>query len=242
MTTTGKPSVRTTAQVLSAPIDVLSWDDAIGRIQCWADARESRYVCITNVHSVVTAGQDATFGRVVREADMATPDGAPVAWMLRKLGFAGQDRINGPDLMLRYCEAAAQRGEAIYLFGGAPETLETLQAVLRSRFPGLLIAGAHSPPFRALTDEEDAAIVSDINASGAGTVWVSLGCPKQEKWMAAHRGRIVEAVLEAAKVRLEAVVASRLQVFEHGEQLGLFGDGRAVGARLATDARFGAGC
>ena len=190
MTTTGKPSVRTTAQVLSAPIDVLSWDDAIGRIQCWADARESRYVCITNVHSVVTAGQDATFGRVVREADMATPDGAPVAWMLRKLGFAGQDRINGPDLMLRYCEAAAQRGEAIYLFGGAPETLETLQAVLRSRFPGLLIAGAHSPPFRALTDEEDAAIVSEINASGAGTVWVSLGCPKQEKWMAAHRGRI----------------------------------------------------
>ena len=190
MTTTGKPSVRTTAQVLSAPIDVLSWDDAIGRIQCWADARESRYVCITNVHSVVTARQDATFGRVVREADMATPDGAPVAWMLRKLGFAGQDRINGPDLMLKYCEAAAQRGEAIYLFGGAPETLETLQAVLQSRFPGLLIAGAHSPPFRALTDEEDAAIVSDINASGADTVWVSLGCPKQEKWMAAHRGRI----------------------------------------------------
>ncbi|MCZ4304589.1 WecB/TagA/CpsF family glycosyltransferase [Zoogloeaceae bacterium G21618-S1] len=190
MTPTNERTVRTTARVLSAPIDVLSWGDAIGRIQHWGDAHESRYVCITNVHSVVTAGQDAVFGRVVREADMATPDGAPVAWMLRKLGFAGQDRINGPDLMLKYCEAAAQRGEAIYLFGGAPETLEKLQAVLRTRFPGLVIAGAHSPPFRALTDEEDADIVSDINASGAGTVWVSLGCPKQEKWMAAHRGRI----------------------------------------------------
>lgn len=181
---------RVTGNVFGTPIDALAWEDATARISGWAAGHESRYVCICNAHSVVTASREADFGRVVREADMATPDGAPVAWMLRKLGFAGQDRINGPDLMLRYCEAAALRGEAIYLFGGAPETLETLQAVLQSRFPALRIAGAHSPPFRALTDEEDAAIVSDINASGAGTVWVSLGCPKQEKWMAAHRGRI----------------------------------------------------
>ena len=179
-----------TAAVLSAPIDVLTWEHALARISSWAAQRESRYVCICNAHSVVTAGQDAAFGRVVQEADMATPDGAPVAWMLRKLGYAHQQRINGPDLMWKYCEQAAQRGESIYLYGGMPETLEILQRRLADVFPGLRVAGAYAPPFRVATNEEDAADVARINASGATTVWVSLGCPKQEKWMAAHRGRV----------------------------------------------------
>lgn len=179
-----------TAAVLSAPIDVLTWEHALARISTWAAQRESRYVCICNVHSVITAGQDKTFGRMVSEADMVTPDGAPVAWMLRKLGYADQQRINGPDLMWKYCEQAAQTGESIYLYGGMPETLEILQRHLADVFPGLRVAGAYSPPFRGATDEEDEADVARINASGATTVWVSLGCPKQEMWMAAHRGRV----------------------------------------------------
>ena len=126
-----------TATVLSVPIDVLTWEQALVRISSWAAQRESRYVCICNVHSVVTAGQDTAFGRVVKEADMATPDGAPVAWMLRKLGYANQQRINGPDLMWKYCEQAAQRGEAIYLYGGTPDTLKILQRRLAEVFPGL---------------------------------------------------------------------------------------------------------
>lgn len=178
------------AKILGAFIDALDWASALGRISGWAARSESRYVCICNVHSVVTAGQDADFGRVLAEADMATPDGAPVAWMLRKLGFANQQRINGPDLMWKYCEQAGQRGESVFLYGGTNETLALLQPKLLAAFPGLTIAGAISPPFRALTVEEQAADVESINASGAGTVWVSLGCPKQEKWMAAHRGRI----------------------------------------------------
>lgn len=177
--------------VLKAEIDAVTWPDALGRISNWAVARASRYVCICNAHSVVTAGLDPTFGRVVAEADMATPDGAPVAWMIRKLGHPEQQRINGPDLMWKYCEQAAQRGgESIYLYGGTPGTLEILQRKLQQTFPTLGIAGAESPPFRALTVEEDIATVARINASGAGTVWVSLGCPKQETWMAAHRGRV----------------------------------------------------
>lgn len=186
MTATEKQTV----QVLHAPIDVVTWTDALGRLAHWAAQHESRYVCICNAHSVVTAGRDAAFGQVVTGADMATPDGAPVAWMMRKLGFGEQQRINGPDLMWRYCAQAAQRDESIYLYGGAPETLVILQAKLAQTWPSLKVAGAYSPPFRALTAEEDAAVVAQINASGAGTVWVSLGCPKQELWMAAHRGRI----------------------------------------------------
>ena len=182
--------VKTGHKVLSAFIDAVTWPEALSRISTWSAAHESRYVCICNAHSVVTAGQDAAFGTVVAQADMATPDGAPVAWMMRKLGFVSQQRINGPDLMWKYCAEAAGRNESIYLYGGAEETLTILKSKLAAAFPTLRVAGAYSPPFRALTVAEDAAVVERINASGAGTVWVSLGCPKQELWMAAHRGHI----------------------------------------------------
>lgn len=183
-------TLRRQSPVIGVPIDAVTWAQALARIAKWAAARESRYVCICNVHSVVTARQEANFAQVVREADMATPDGAPVAWLMRRMGVEEQERINGPDLMWRYCAEAAQRNESIYLYGGQQETLDILQRKLLVQFPGLKIAGAYSPPFRALSVDEDSAVVDAINASGAGTVWVSLGCPKQEKWMAEHRGRI----------------------------------------------------
>lgn len=176
--------------VLGQPLDALTWDEALGRIEAWAAGHESRYVCISNAHSVVTGSQEPAFGRVLQEADMVTPDGAPVAWMMRRQGVHGQQRINGPDLMWRYCERANQRGEAIYLYGGTAETLVILQRRLREVFPRLVIGGAVSPPFRQATAEELARDVQAINDSGAGTVWVSLGCPKQEHWMAARRGQV----------------------------------------------------
>jgi len=126
---------------------------------------------------------------------MATPDGAPIAWMLRRLGFPDQPRISGTDLMRAYLAQASQRAEPIFLFGGTEEALAALQRNLRAEFPALVIAGAISPPFRPITPEEDAAMVAQINASGARTVWVGLGCPKQEKWMLAHRGRVQAVML-----------------------------------------------
>ncbi|WP_417536714.1 WecB/TagA/CpsF family glycosyltransferase [Methylophaga sp.] len=176
--------------VLKASIDAVTWEEAVGKIQAWVEEKSSRYVCICNAHSVVTAAQDPGFYKVIEEADMATPDGAPVAWLMRKLGALRQERINGPDLMQRYCFEASARGESIYLYGGSEATLDTLKNELTRRFPGLKIAGAYSPPYRELTPEEQEAAIDSINASEAGTVWVSLGCPKQEAWMAAHRGRV----------------------------------------------------
>ena len=181
---------RETLPVLGAPIDVATPAQAVQRIKTWADTRQSRVVCICNAHSLVTTTTDPAFCAVIAGADMATPDGAPVAWMLRKLGAPRQQRVCGPDLMLDYCAQAAQHGEAIYLFGSTRATLDALQRQLLTRWPTLRIAGVESPPFRALTPDEDDAAVARINASGAGTVWVSLGCPKQEMWMAAHRGRV----------------------------------------------------
>ncbi|WP_428425515.1 WecB/TagA/CpsF family glycosyltransferase [Methylibium sp.] len=177
-------------RVLGIPIDAVSWASANTTIARWAAQRESRYVCICNVHSVVTAARETAFGAVVEHSDLATPDGAPVAWMLRRLGCVGQARINGPDLMSTYCGQAAARGESLFLYGGTEATLARLTTVLRERYPGIRIAGTISPPFRPLSAAEDEDIVKRINESGAGVVWVGLGCPKQELWMAAHRGRV----------------------------------------------------
>ncbi|WP_457095922.1 WecB/TagA/CpsF family glycosyltransferase [Lysobacter sp. P5_B9] len=166
------------------------WQSTIGAIRDWARVRESRVVCICNAHSVVTARTDEELRDAINGADLATPDGAPVAFMLRRLGHACQQRINGPDLMWKYCAHAAESGQSIYLYGASQNTLDLLQRRLAENFPGLRIAGALSPPFRDLSTEEDEAIVRAINDSGAGVVWVGLGCPKQEKWMAEHRGRV----------------------------------------------------
>lgn len=205
--------------VLGAPIDVLDAGTAVARISAWAQRRESRVVCICNVHSVVTASHDSSFMQVIAQADMATPDGAPVAWMLRRQGAVAQPRVSGPDLMLDYCAHAAATSESIFLFGSTGETLARLQAALLQRWPALKIAGTLSPPFRALSAEEDAAIVATLNASGAGTVWVSLGCPKQERWMHAHRGQVHAVMLgvgAAFDFHAGTVTRAPMWMREHG--------------------------
>lgn len=176
--------------ILEAFIDALSWDDALSRIVAWGSARESRYVCICNVHSVVTTTSDIEFKIAVNNADLATPDGAPIAWALRRLGHHAQERINGPDLMLKYLAIAEKLGQVVFFYGSTNETLALLRTELARQFPDLQIGGTYSPPFRAMTPEEDRATVDMINRSGANVVFVGLGCPKQEKWMADHRGSI----------------------------------------------------
>lgn len=178
------------ARVLGAFIDAVEWPTALARISDWATRRESRYVCICNVHSVVTATQDHEFQALLNAADMATPDGMPVAWMLRRLGYTGQERISGADLMWKYCDRVARGSESVFLYGSTDTTLRLLSQKLKVTFPGLRIAGTCSPPFRELSEAEDQEIIDCLNRSGAGVVFVGLGCPKQEKWMAAHRGRI----------------------------------------------------
>lgn len=187
---TNLSTIRKSYNVLSSPIDSVTWKEAIGLIHHWSSSFESKYVCICNAHSVVTAKMDPEFAKVLNESDMSTPDGMPVAWMIRRLGNKDQQRINGPDLMWKYLEFASDKQESIFLFGGQQSTLDILTSKIQTEFPNVKIAGAYSPPFRPLTDEEDRSIVDMINNSGAGTVWVSLGCPKQEKWMADHKGKI----------------------------------------------------
>lgn len=186
---------RKTGSVLGAPIDALTWSEALERVTTWGAARESRYVCICNVHSVVTAQGDSSFSRVLAEADLCTPDGAPVAWMLRRLGFGDQQRINGPDLMWKYLARAEALGQVVSFYGGSAKTLDILTARIREAFPNVKIGVSISPPFRALTAEEDEADVKSINECGTAVLFVGLGCPKQESWMAQHRGRVAAVMI-----------------------------------------------
>jgi len=176
--------------VLSTAIDSIDWSTALARIETWARSRASRYVCLCNAHSLVTASRDPTFNQVLMRADMALPDGAPVAWMLRHTGFPKQTRIGGPDLMWRYCALAAESGTSIYLLGGTAETLQALSAELRRAFPKLRLCGAAAPAFRPLEHHEESELIAQVNAAGPGVVFVSLGCPKQERAMAAWRGNV----------------------------------------------------
>ena len=176
--------------ILGAFIDALTWNGALSQLQNWGKQRQSRYVCVCNVHSAVTAKLDPEFRRVVDDADMSTPDGMPLVWVLRWQGFKEQERINGPDLMWRLCGQAAEKGLVIFLYGSVPGTLGRLTGNLKAAFPQLSISGTYSPPFRALSEEEDREITDRINRSGAHIVFVGLGCPKQEYWMAEHRGKI----------------------------------------------------
>lgn len=183
-----------TELVLGVPISVISWVEARSRIISWAMEHSSRYVCICNVHSVITARESLPFMRAIVHADMSTPDGAPIAWSLRRKGFAAQERINGPDLMWHLCSDAAAAGVKVGFFGSTAETLDLLVRRLKLEFPALDIAYSESPPFRLLSDLEDKLICERIRASEVGIMFVGLGCPKQEIWMQAHKD-ILPAVM-----------------------------------------------
>jgi len=180
--------------VIGVDIDVLGWISVLGRIEQWSQGHESRYVCLCNVHAAVTATRDEKFRNAVADADLVLPDGAPIAWMLRQLGAITQPKISGPDLMWEYLAAEELKKGRIYLYGGCEQSLHLLCDRIQKSFPLVQIVGAYSPPFRELTTQEDEDAVKALNQTAPDVVFVGLGCPKQELWMAAHRGR-VQAVM-----------------------------------------------
>lgn len=153
-------------------------------------AHASTYVCCVNAHMCVEAHRDPAFAAVVNGADLATADGMPLLYSMNLFHKVGQERVAGNDLMPALLAEAAKRKVGVYLYGGKQDILDRITEKARKEFPGLVIAGTCSPPFRPLTPEEMQEHAQAINASGAGIAMVSLGCPKQERWMAAMHGRV----------------------------------------------------
>ena len=181
--------------VVGVPIDLLDRAGVVDRLIGWAKRAESRYMCFVNVHSAVLAGHDERHRLALLGADLAAPDGAPIAWTLRMKGEPSQRRVDGPGMMWHLCSAAQSAGVKVGLYGSSPETLDALVEELQAAFPKIDISYTHSPPFRELTDDEDAAVCAAIARAGVGLLFVGLGCPKQEFWMARHRGRIPAVML-----------------------------------------------
>ena len=183
------PGIRR-VNVLGVGISAVDIAMARDEITRWIEVRERHYVCVTGVHGVMESQRDPELLAIHNASGLTTPDGMPMVWVGRRVGANWMSRVYGPDLMLSVLERAADRGWKSFLYGGKDGVPELLAARLMGKFPTLKIAGMDSPPFRSLTPTEDEAIVSRINASGADLVWVGLSTPKQERWMAAHVGRL----------------------------------------------------
>ncbi|MEX1294743.1 MAG: WecB/TagA/CpsF family glycosyltransferase [Candidatus Limnocylindrales bacterium] len=176
--------------VLGVGISAVDMDMAVGEIERWVHEREPHYVCVTGVHGVMESQADAELRSIHNRSGLTTPDGMPMVWAGRYAGAGHMKRVYGPDLMLALAERAAEQGWRNYFYGGKEGVPERLAERLTERFPDLITVGTQSPPFRAMTEEEDAATVERIRDSGADIVWVGLSTPKQERWMASHVDRL----------------------------------------------------
>jgi N-acetylglucosaminyldiphosphoundecaprenol N-acetyl-beta-D-mannosaminyltransferase len=176
-----------TRNILGMHVHATSYPDAVQRIAKWAEVRESRYVCEAPVHMVMESYDSAEYRSVVNNADLVTPGGMPIVWMMRLLGLKGQSRVYGPAMTLKVCEYAVRHGLRVGFYGGTEKCLASLVTEVKSRYPDIQVTYAYSPPFRGLTAEEDAMVRVEIESSNAQILFVGLGCPKQERWMAEHR-------------------------------------------------------
>lgn len=185
-----KASAVTTYEIMGVHIAVTDMPGTLALIEQHLADWSGHYICVSNVHTTVTAYEDEAYRKVQNGAVMALPDGGPLSKYCRKRGYPDARRVTGPDLMKNILSLSAEKGWRHYFYGSTQETLDLLRKKVEERYPGAVIAGMMSPPFRQLTPEEDADIVAQINAAKPDFVWVGLGAPKQERWMAAHEGRV----------------------------------------------------
>ena len=148
------------------------------------------YMCVSNVHTTVMSYEDASYCAVQNGGIMAIPDGGPLSSVGRKRGFSGMERTTGPDYLKEVLKISVEEGYRHFFYGSTEETLEKLQKHLQETYPGLQVAGMYSPPFRMLSTGEDLEIIQMINDSHADFVWIGLGAPKQEYWMADHKEKV----------------------------------------------------
>lgn len=178
------------AFILGMRVNPTSYSEVCDNVMKWQTERLSRYVCVANVHLIMTAHDNPSYREIINNADMVTADGMPLVWTLRLKGYKNQERVYGPTLTQKLLPLLEAESVPIGFYGSTPEVLEKLLQAVRKKHPGIYIAYAYSPPFRELTMQEDQKIVEEINCSGVRVLFVGLGCPKQEIWMHEHKDRI----------------------------------------------------
>lgn len=190
-TVAGVPATR----VLGVPISTINMGVAVRTILDWVEHRNAQYVCVRDVHGIMRAQEDPALMAIHHGAGLITPDGMPLAWTLKARGYRDAGRVCGADLVAALCLASVPLGTRHYLYGGKPGVAERMATTLTEMFPGLQIIGSSTPPFRALTPDEDEAMVAKIASMHPDVVWIGLSTPKQEYWMRDHVARIPGATL-----------------------------------------------
>ncbi len=181
--------------VLGVGISVLNLGTACAALAEAVAERRKGYVCVTGVHGVIESQSDPALRAILNRSMLTTPDGMPMVWAGKLAGFREMDRVYGPDLMLEIFRWSQQSGRTHFFFGGGPGVAEELKGRLEARFPGVRIVGTYTPPFRALTPEEDAALAARVAAVRPDFFWVGLSTPKQERFMAAYLDRLEATVM-----------------------------------------------
>lgn len=179
-----------TCNIMGVNIAAINMEWLLDYIEINLSNIKGDYICVSNVHTTVTSYEDTRYRLIQNSGLMAIPDGGPLSSIGRKRGYKNMERTTGPSLMGEIFKISAEKGYRHYFYGSKEETLETLFQKLTDYYPGIQIVGMYSPPFRPLTKVEDKAIIKEINESRPDFVWIGLGAPKQEKWMAVHQGKI----------------------------------------------------
>lgn len=181
--------------ILGVGVSAIDMPIALELIDQWISNGEHQYVCVTGVHGIMESQRDPRLRDVQNRSGLTTPDGMPLVWAGHAAGARPMERVYGPDLMLALCDLASVRGFSSFFYGGRPGVADRLAQRLQDLYPGLKVAGTYSPPFREPSAAEDEDIVRLINEARPDVVWVGLGTPKQELWMAAHAARLDASVL-----------------------------------------------
>jgi len=184
----GTGRIQEKSNILGIGCNLTNYEKVMETIEAWRSgrSRKSRYVVAINPHSVMMGKRNRNVRRAMAGAALSLPDGIGMVWAANILGYSHRGRVTGPTLLLNLCDSGRDYGFRHYFYGGAEGVADEMASRLCKEFPGLAVAGTHCPPFRELTPEEDAAEVAKVNASNADILWVGLGAPKQERWMAAH--------------------------------------------------------
>jgi N-acetylglucosaminyldiphosphoundecaprenol N-acetyl-beta-D-mannosaminyltransferase len=182
-------------RVVSLLTNVCNHDSAVRKIAEMAKAGKGNYVCFSTVHMVMESFDNPEFAKIVNDAGLIITDGMPIVWMQKLQGVEEASRVRANDLMIMMCEYAEKNNLKVGFYGGRQEVIDAILERAKRDFPKLQISYAFSPPFRSLTEEEDAKITGEINQAETQILFVGLGCPKQELWMAAHRDKVNAVML-----------------------------------------------
>jgi len=197
--------------IAGVKVSAINMDDALLVLSNIIQDKKQGYVCVCPASTVVECNRNEEVRKAVNSAYLVTPDGMPLVWIGKIKGFRNISRVYGPDLMLRFLEVAEERGYSSFFYGSKDNVLKKLEYNLRERFPNLKIAGKYSPPFRPLAPEEDKRIVDMINSSSPDIVWVGIGNPKQEIWMAEHLGKIKAPIMAGVGAAFDFLAGTKFQ-------------------------------